>query len=69
MTKELQMHDLKIGAMAAVSASAVTATWIEHATAYIQLGVAVGGFIVLCLTAWYTWERANKIRQERKENE
>ena len=63
------MHDLKIGAAAAMSASAVTATWIDHATAVTQLGVAVGGFIVLCLTAWYTWERANKLRKERKENE
>ncbi len=63
------MLDPKAITGASVTAAAAAGTWIEQANAYGQLLLIVGGIIVACLTAWYTWERAYKLRQDRKDDE
>ncbi len=69
MTQGLHMLDTKalVGTLLTVSAAA--GTWIEQANALGQLALVGAGLIVAGLTGWYTWERANKLRNERKENE
>jgi hypothetical protein len=63
------MVDTKSLVGVVVTASAAASTWIEQANAYGQLLLTVGGLIVAGLTAWYTWERANKLRNERKDED
>ena len=62
------IHDLKIGFGTAVLAATGGLTWIDTANDIGSLVLMVVGITVACLTAWYTWERANKLRTERKEN-
>ncbi len=69
MTQGTAMLDAKAITGTVVTGAAAAGTWIEQANAYGQLILVVGGILVACLTAWYTWERANKLRKERKENE
>ena len=51
-----------------LTAAAAGATWIDQANAYGQLALIVSGLLITALTGWYTWERASKLRRERKEN-
>lgn len=60
--------DLKIAAGTLLSASALTSSWIEQANDIGGLILTGFGIVVACLTAWYTWERADKLRKARKEN-
>jgi hypothetical protein len=69
MDKGIHMIDMKSLTGVILTASAAASTWIDQANEYGQLLLAVGGIVVALLTAWYTWERANKLRKERKDNE
>jgi len=60
--------DLKIAAGTMLSASAITSSWVEQANDIGSLVLTGFGIIVACLTTWYTWERASKLRKQRKEN-
>lgn len=65
----MSMLDGKAVGGTIVAMMAAGSTWLEQANAYGQLALTVGGIIVVCLTAWYTWERAHKLKNERKEQE
>jgi hypothetical protein len=67
--KGYDMIDPKMLVGAVITASAAASTWVEQANAYGQLALTVGGIVVAILTAWYTWERARKLRNERKDKE
>lgn len=62
------MFDGKVLVGTLLTASAAASTWVEQANAYGQLVLTVGGIIVACLTAWYTLERARKLRRERRKD-
>lgn len=63
------IEDVKIAIGTTVATVSAGATWVAQATAVGQLLLTSIALIVAGLTAWYTWERANKLRKERKENE
>ena len=69
MSEGLEMLDGKAITGTFLSVGAATASWIDQANAYGQLGLTVAGFLVACLTAWYTWERAQDLRAKRKERD
>lgn len=54
------MLDAKAVGGTAVTTLSAWATWAEPIVGLV-ITVIVGG-----LTAWYTWERASKLRNERK---
>jgi Na+/H+-translocating membrane pyrophosphatase len=56
----IHMIDAKAAAGTAATTLSAWATWAEPVVGLI-VTIVVGG-----LTAWYTWERANKLRNERK---
>lgn len=60
------MQDKLVAVGVLMTSGVVGAGWLEIASdAATLIGtIAVGG-----LTCWYTWERANKLRRERKREE
>jgi hypothetical protein len=69
MNKGFEMIDPKAALGVILTSTAAASTWIEQANAYGQLLLTAGGIVVAILTAWYTWERARKLRNERKDDE
>lgn len=61
------MFDGKLLVGTMVTASAAASTWIEQVNSYGQLAVTVIGIAVGLLTGWYAWERATKLRYQRRE--
>jgi hypothetical protein len=64
---EQQMTNLKVAAGVILTAGATAQSWVEQANTYGQLVITGVGILVAILTVWYTWERAMKLRKERKE--
>ena len=60
------MQDKLVAAGVLMTGSVVGAGWLELASDAVTLlaTLVIGG-----LTAWYTWERAVKLRRERKDKE
>jgi len=60
------MQDKLVAVGVLMTGSVVGAGWLEIASdaAALIATIVIGG-----LTAWYTWERANKLRRERKKEE
>jgi membrane protein DedA with SNARE-associated domain len=69
MDKGIHMIDTKALAGMFITAGLAGSTWVDQANAYGQLLLTAGGIVVAVLTAWYTWERARKLRKERKDSE
>ena len=61
------IHDIKIGFGVASLAAAGGATWLDQANDIGTLVLTIFGILAACMTVWYTWERATKLRKERKE--
>lgn len=60
------MTDVKVAAGALGTAGSAMAGWVQ----YIEPGVSLLFTVIVgSLTAWYTWERAMKLRKERKDAE
>ena len=57
------MQDKLVATGLVATTSVAGVSWLEYASdaATLTAAVIVGG-----LTAWYTWERASKLRRERK---
>jgi hypothetical protein len=57
------MQDVKVMTGMFATASSAFAGWVEAMQPVASFTVTV---VVGALTAWYTWERAAKLRKERK---
>jgi len=64
--KGIVMQDKLVAVGILMSSGVVGAGWLELASdaATLIATIVIGG-----LTAWYTWERASKLRRERKNGE
>ena len=63
LEKGIHMLDTKAATGTVATALSAYAGWVDLAGPIASLAVTV---IVGGLTAWYTWERAVKLRDERK---
>lgn len=60
---------VKVAAGAVVTTGVASYSWIATANDYTDLAIRVVGFLAICLTAWYTYERAMKTRTDRTKQE